>query len=121
MSGLLQSSPVPLLLLAAVLAATGQVLFKIGAPAGASPLALLNPIIATGLICYALGTLLWLVALSRTTLMVAYPFTALTFVLVYLAAIFVLHEKLTLVGAIGSGLVWAGLVVLLWSQASAAA
>jgi len=51
--------------------------------------------------------------------MVAYPFTALTFVLVYGAAIFILHERLTVAGAVGSGLVWAGLAVLLWSQASA--
>jgi uncharacterized membrane protein len=40
---------------------------------------------------------------------------------VYGAAILVLHEKLTPAGAIGSGLVWAGLIVLLWSQASASA
>jgi drug/metabolite transporter (DMT)-like permease len=119
-NGLLQS-PVPLLVVAALLAASGQVLFKLGAGAGAAPMALLNPTIAAGLACYGLGTVLWIVALSRTTLMVAYPFTALTFVLVYGAAFFVLHEKLSLGGAIGSGLVWAGLVVLLWSQATASA
>lgn len=120
MNGFLQS-PLPLLILAAVLAASGQVLFKLGAGTGGSPVALVNPTIAIGLACYAIGTLLWLLALSRTTLMVAYPFTALTFVLVYGAAIFVLHEKLTVTGAIGSGLVWAGLIVLLWSQAAASA
>ena len=113
-------SPVPLLIVAAVLAATGQVLFKLGtAGTAAAPISLVNPTIAVALVCYALGTLLWLMALSRTTLMVAYPFTALTFVLVYGAAIFILHERLTVAGAVGSGLVWAGLAVLLWSQASA--
>ncbi|HZY48246.1 MAG TPA: hypothetical protein VFE64_00565 [Devosia sp.] len=61
------------------------------------------------------------VASAGGALLVAYPFTALTFVLVYGAAILVLHEKLTPAGAIGSGLVWAGLIVLLWSQASASA
>lgn len=110
-----------MLILAAVLAAGGQVLFKLGAGTEVSPAALVNPTIATGLACYAVGTLLWLLALSRTTLMVAYPFTALTFVLVYGAAILVLHERLTVAGAVGSGLVWAGLIVLLWSQASASA
>jgi multidrug transporter EmrE-like cation transporter len=120
LNGLLQS-PIPMLVLAAVLAAGGQVLFKLGAGTGATPAALLNPTIAVGLVCYAVGTLLWLLALSRTTLLVAYPFTALTFVLVYGAAILVLHEKLTPAGVIGSGLVWAGLIVLLWSQASASA
>lgn len=120
MNGLLQS-PVPMLIVAAVLAAGGQVLFKLGAGTAASPVALVNPTIAIGLVCYAVGTLLWLLALSRTTLMVAYPFTALTFVLVYGAAILVLHERLTVAGAVGSGLVWAGLIVLLWSQASASA
>jgi undecaprenyl phosphate-alpha-L-ara4N flippase subunit ArnE len=117
----LLQSPVPLLIVAAVLAATGQVLFKLGTVGvAAAPMALVNPTIAIGLVCYGLGTLLWLMALSRTTLMVAYPFTALTFVLVYGAAVFILHEKLTITGAVGSGLVWAGLAVLLWSQASSA-
>ena len=119
MNGLLQS-PVPLLIVAAVLAAAGQVLFKLGAGSGGAPAALINPTVAVGLLCYGLGTLLWLLALSRTTLMVAYPFTALTFVLVYGAAALLLHERLTLAGLVGSGLVFAGLVVLLWSQARAA-
>ena len=118
MNGVLNSA-VPLLVLAAVLAAGGQVLFKLGAGTGGVPLhALFNPTIGAGLLCYGVGTVLWIVALSRTTLTVAYPFTALTFVLVYLAAVVLFHEKLSVPAVIGSALVWVGLIVLLWSQAS---
>ena len=116
MNGLLNSAT-PLLILAAVLAAAGQVLFKLGAGVGSTLVALVNPTIGAGLVCYGVGTLLWLVALSRTTLTVAYPFTALTFVLVYGAAVLLFNERLTIPAMVGSGLVWLGLVVLLWSQA----
>ena len=38
-----------------------------------------QPLVFSGLVLYVISTLLWLLALSKTTLTFAYPFTALTF------------------------------------------
>lgn len=85
--------PQLLLLVAAIFAAGGQVLFKQGSAGLTSFAAVLNLPIALGLGLYAVGTLLWIAGLSRTTLSYAYPFTALTFVLVVGAAIVLFNER----------------------------
>jgi drug/metabolite transporter (DMT)-like permease len=85
--------PQLLLLAAALFAAGGQVLFKQGSTGLASVAAALNPPIVLGLGLYAVSTLLWIAGLSRTTLSYAYPFTALTFVLVVGAAVVLFNER----------------------------
>jgi undecaprenyl phosphate-alpha-L-ara4N flippase subunit ArnE len=100
------------LLLAASLAACGQILFKVGATGRESVREMLNPYILGGLTCYGVGTVAWIFALSKLPLRVAYPYTALTFVLVYLAAVGLLGEKMTLRGGGGVTLVLAGLYLL---------
>jgi small multidrug resistance pump len=104
------------LLIAAVCAAAGQVFFKLGAANRTSLLTFLNPQIASGGILYFLGAVLWIWALSKVPLTVAYPFTILTFVLVYLASVLILGERPTPAALAGVGLVLAGLTVILWSR-----
>lgn len=99
--------------LAPVLAAAGQILFKIGATNGTSLRDFINPSIGFGLAAYAMGTVLWIVALSRLPLRVAYPFTALTFILVYFASILLLGEKFSVRGVVGTLLVLGGLSLIL--------
>jgi undecaprenyl phosphate-alpha-L-ara4N flippase subunit ArnE len=81
------------LLASAVFAAAGQVLFKLGAADRTSLRDFINLQLAGGGALYFLGAVLWIAALSKAPLSVAYPFTALTFVLVYLASVFLLGER----------------------------
>src|SRR5438105_4863186 len=53
---------------------------------------LLNPLVVVGLSVYVLGTLFWLVALSRLDLSYAYPFASLNYGLVLLVAWIFLGE-----------------------------
>ncbi|HVY50163.1 MAG TPA: EamA family transporter [Devosia sp.] len=101
--------PQALLLAAAVFAAGGQVLFKQGSTGLTAFAAALNLPILAGLLLYALGTILWIAGLSRTTLSYAYPFTALTFVLVLLAAIVLFNERPSLTELLGVAIVLGGL------------
>jgi undecaprenyl phosphate-alpha-L-ara4N flippase subunit ArnE len=81
------------LLLGALLGALGQVFLKLGATGASSFDQFVNTKIAAGLIFYAVGTGLWVWSLSRVPLSVAYGFTALTFVLVFAASVFIVGER----------------------------
>ena len=97
--------PVVLLLLSVAGASLGQIFFKKGVLAigevhlkgvlaGGWVRLLFHPAVFSGLVLYFISTVLWLMALSRTTLSFAYPFTALTFALVMLSARFVFQETI---------------------------
>jgi drug/metabolite transporter (DMT)-like permease len=100
------------LIAASCLAAAGQLLFKLGADTRESVGEMLNVQIFGGLLCYGLGTLGWIFALSKLPLTVVYPFTALTFVLVYAAAVFLLGEHVGIRSGLGIGCVLVGLYLL---------
>lgn len=106
----------PLLLAALIggtlFAAIGQVAFKLGATGRESLAAFVNPWILSGLVCYGIGTSLWIYALSKASLTIVYPFTALTFVLVYLAGILVLAEPTSAQQLLGVALVLVGLYLI---------
>ena len=83
-----------LILASVALGATGQVLMR----AGMAPLSSLSaidavlgglaqPLVWLGIASYAVSSLSWLVALSRVPLSVAYPFGALSYVIVVLVAL----------------------------------
>ena len=105
-------SIVLLLLGAAVAAAIGQILFRLGPRDRMSLLAFVNPYIAVGMLFYALGMAAWIYALSREQMVAGYAFTALTFVLVYLGGVFLLGEHINTTKTIGVALVSAGLYFL---------
>ena len=103
------------LLAGSVFAAIGQLLFKNGATGSVSLVSFLNPSIVLGLSCYAVSTLAWIWALSRAPLVAVYPFTVLTFVLVYAGSILVFGETLRLAAVLGTALVLAGLFMIVRS------
>jgi drug/metabolite transporter (DMT)-like permease len=103
------------LILGSVLGAGGQVLFKLGASGASSLTDYLNLRILAGLACYGLGTAFWLLALSRLPLSKVYPFTILTFALVYVGSVYWLGERLSIGLILGVFLVLSGLVVILTS------
>lgn len=101
-----------LLLGGSVCAALGQVLFKVGAAGRVSLADFFNVWILLGLLFYGLGTVLWIYSLSKARLTVVYPFTALTFVLVYLFGIYGFNEPTTVRALAGMALVLAGLFLI---------
>lgn len=103
------------LVLGSVLGAVGQILLKVGADRATSLTDYANLRILVGLGCYALGAVFWLLALARLPLSKVYPFTILTFVLVYIASVYVLGERISGALAVGVGLVFSGLIVILAS------
>lgn len=100
------------LLAGTVCAAAGQVAFKLGATGRESLISFFNGWVALGLTLYLLGTALWLFALSKASLTVVYPFTALTFVLVYGAGVLFLGELTNARQLSGVGLILAGLYLI---------
>lgn len=95
-----------------VLAALGQVLFKIGATGRSAPSEFFNLAIVGGLLCYAVGAALWIVALSTAPLTVVYPFTALTFVIVYTAGVVFFGEATSVRSLAGVALILIGLFLV---------
>jgi drug/metabolite transporter (DMT)-like permease len=100
----------------ALCAAFGQVALKIGADGRSRWLEFINPWIVAGLVAYALGTALWIYCLSKANLTLVYSFAALTFVLVYVAGVGVLGERLALRGVFGVALVLCGLILIMSVQ-----
>lgn len=114
--------PILLLLMSAVSASMGQVLFRKGVLVTGevnfktsilSELSKLvfNPVVFSGLILYFVGTVLWLIALSKTTLNFAYPFTALTFVLVMVSSKVIFLENIPTLRYFGVILIILGLLL----------
>lgn len=86
---------------------------RIDAQALAQPVQLLvriftTPIILAGLAMYVVGTLIWLVVLSRMELSFAYPLVATTYVFTPLLAHLLLGEPIPALRWLGIGLILVG-------------
>lgn len=111
----LRMTPALVLILAALLAAAGQLLLKHGARAGGSlPAALRSPQILGALLCF--GTCLPLVvwALRQADFSFYYATTALNYVFVILLSRPLLGESLDRRKLIGSALIVTGVVLYGW-------
>ncbi len=111
--------PAWLLLISVCSATLGQVFFKKGvfltgeitlkgSLFGELVRLILNPFVLAGLILYIISTVLWLIALSKTSLSFVYPFTALIFILVMLSARFFFLEPIPTLRYLGIGLICLG-------------
>lgn len=97
----------------------GQILFKLAARqleeqslAGAFMAnAWKNVYLLSAIVLYGMATLLWVWVLRRVPLNVAYPFTALAFVVVPMASFFLLDEPLSARLILGSFLIVAGICI----------
>jgi drug/metabolite transporter (DMT)-like permease len=89
----MQRLPLIALFASAAMAASAQLLLKIGAAGRVRPLDFINMPICGGLVCLAGAAVIWIYALSIAPLYVVYPFTLLTFVLVGFASILILGEQ----------------------------
>ncbi len=73
---------------------------------------LTTPLVFFGLAFYALGAVFWLLVLSKLDLSLAYPMLALTYVLIPLAAQFVLGEQVPALRWFGIAIIFAGVAVV---------
>lgn len=105
-------NPLYLVLLGSLLGAGGQIYLKLGATGAASLADFLNGQVVFGFALYGIGAVLWVAALARLPLSRVYPFTVLTFVLVYVSSVILLGERITGQMLAGALLVLAGLVVI---------
>ncbi|MFO8082451.1 MAG: EamA family transporter [Armatimonadota bacterium] len=120
--------PVIMLLVSVSLGAAGQICLKYGVSLlgeGASPLAIikgiLTPYVFGGFVLYGLSSLVYLNVLSKLDLSYAYPFVALSFVIVTLLSWYLLDETLPLLRLIGLALILAGVFTVAASYRAEAA
>jgi len=96
--------------------ALGQVLFKLAAQrlnasTAASMLAWLNLPIVMAVVVYAASTVFWVSALRALPLYLAYPVSALGFILVPILGHFVLHEPLSIRTLFGGAVIILGVAI----------
>lgn len=101
-----------LLLLSSLSAAGGQLMLKQGAVGRISAVEFVNPWLAGGLTFYIAGALLWILALSKAPLTLVYPYTALTFAIVYVSGAALFGEAVPIRAVAGVGLVLGGLLLI---------
>jgi uncharacterized membrane protein len=117
-----QMKPVWLLFISVVSATLGQIFFKKGvfmtgeitlkeSLIGELFRLVLNPFVFSGLVLYVISTIVWLIALSKTTLSFVFPFTALIFVLVMLSARIVFLEPIPTLRYVGILLICIGFLL----------
>jgi drug/metabolite transporter (DMT)-like permease len=71
-----------------------------------------TPLVWLGLVLFGLSAVVWLGVLSRTSLSFAYPFAALTYVLIVLFDLLVLHEEIPALRWAGVGFIVVGIVLV---------
>jgi uncharacterized membrane protein len=117
-----QMKPVWFLFISVVSATLGQIFFKKGvfmtgeitlkgSLIGELFRLVLNPYVFSGLVLYVISTIVWLIALSKTTLSFVFPFTALIFVLVMLSARIIFLEPIPALRYLGILLICIGFLL----------
>jgi multidrug transporter EmrE-like cation transporter len=101
------------ILFAVVLGTVAQLLLKIGATAVPfGPGLALEPRILGGMACYGVSLIIWIYALSKVPVSVAYPMTALGFALNAVLAWWLLGESLAAMKLAGIGFIIVGVVLV---------
>jgi multidrug transporter EmrE-like cation transporter len=116
----MKGSQLALVLTGVLLNAVAQLLLKAGAGAladvelrvgNAALIAgrlMLNPPIIAGLFCYAISVVVWILALARVEVSVAYPMLSVGYVLNALAAWWLFGENLSATRIAGIGIILIG-------------
>ena len=101
------------ILLAVVLGTAAQLLLKAGTNVAPVSFALaLEPRIIGGVACYAISLIVWILALSKTPVSVAYPMVSLGFALNALLAWWLLGEAVTPLRMAGIGIIIVGVFLV---------
>jgi len=99
--------------IAVLLGTTAQLLLKAGTNATPVGIGLaLEPRILGGIACYAVSLIVWILALSKTPVSVAYPMVSLGFALNALLAWWLLGEAVTPMRMAGIGVIIVGVFLV---------
>ena len=101
------------ILVGVLLNAAAQLLLKAGT--NAMPLGMrlaLEPHILGGLACYVVSVVVWVVALSRVPVSIAYPMLSIGYVVNAIAARYLLGETLTPMRLVGIGIIVLGVFIV---------
>ena len=113
-----------LILLGVALNAAAQLLLKAGtnavghfefSTANAVPMALklgLEPHILGGMVCYAISLVVWIMALSRVEVSIAYPMLSIGYVVNAVAAYYLFGEAVSLMRFAGIGIIIVGVYIV---------
>lgn len=74
--------------------------------------AFLNPKVIMGIGCYGFGMIFWLMVLSRVNLSFAYPILGISYILVVLSSVLILHEDVSLTRWVGTIVISLGVVLV---------
>lgn len=115
-----------LLLVAVLLSGSGQFFLKLGAlklgrVTSVNLLShvfgiVMTPELMAGLVCYALGAVVYILLLTRVKLSVAGPSAALIYVFSVLLGYFVFSEPIPGSRALGLGLIVCGVILVAWQR-----
>lgn len=72
----------------------------------------LHPGIIGGLACYAISVVVWIVALSRVEVSIAYPMLSIGYVVNALLAWWLFHEQVNMQRWLGIGVIIAGVILV---------
>ena len=101
------------LFMGSCLAAGGQLFLKFGATGAVKFEDFINIKLVTGLFGYFVGTVFWIWALSKIPLNIAYAFTALTVILVFVCSAYFLGERIMPITLSGLALILIGFVLII--------
>ena len=102
-----------LILVGVLLNAAAQLLLKAGT--NAMPLGLrlaIEPHILAGLACYVVSVVVWIVALSRVPVSIAYPMLSIGYVVNAIAAWYLLGESVSAMRMAGIGIIVVGVFIV---------
>lgn len=71
-----------------------------------------EPHILTGMICYLVSLVVWIMALSRVPVSIAYPMLSIGYVINAIAAWYLLGEQVSLVRVLGIGIIILGVFIV---------
>ncbi|MEN9560056.1 MAG: hypothetical protein RLZZ502_1267 [Pseudomonadota bacterium] len=71
-----------------------------------------TPIFYAGFACYGLSLIVWIMALSKLPVSVAYPLLSIAYVLNMVLAYYLFQEPITLLKVIGTALILLGVVLI---------
>jgi drug/metabolite transporter (DMT)-like permease len=75
-----------------------------------------TPELLTGLVCYALGAIAYILLLTRVNLSIASPAIALTYVLAVIIGHLVFQEQIPGTRVFGMGFIIFGVVLVMWQR-----
>jgi multidrug transporter EmrE-like cation transporter len=119
----MKSSDLLIVLAGVLLNAIAQLLLKAGASTvgaigslgglrAAAPALALHPGVIGGLLCYAVSVVVWIVALSRVDVSIAYPMLSVGYVLNALLAMWLFGETVSLQRWLGIGVIIVGVILV---------